>query len=209
LEADIRVARIGSREAWRRINLKRKLWHFSAGAFLVSVLIWNYPSKRIALLILGGSSVLLLIIDILRFGTGWGRRLFRAFFGQLAGRKEEEGPNASFFYAISLFITVLLFGPRIAMGAIISLAVGDPVAGIVGTFFGRTRIKGKAVEGAIANLVASFFLINLLVSSPWTAFAGAASGAIVELVHIPKVDDNLSIPIVSGLAMTIVQSLIL
>lgn len=203
------MARAVSSEVWKRINLKRKLWHFSAGAFMISILIWNYPSKRIALLILGASSLVLLVIDILRFGTGWGRQLFRDIFGQIAGRKEEEGPNASFFYAISLFVTVLLFEPRIAMGAIISLAVGDPVAGIVGTILGRVRIKGKAIEGAVANLVASFFLINLLVPSPWIALAGATAGAIVELVHIPKVDDNLSVPIVSGLTMTIVQPLIL
>ena len=202
------MTRIGSKETWKRINLKRKLWHFSAGAFLVSVLIWTYPSKRLPLQILGGASIVLLVIDILRFGTAWGRQLFRVYFGQLAGRKEDEGPNASFFYAVSLFVTVLLFDPRIAMGAIISLAVGDPVAGIVGTIFGRIRLKGKAVEGAIANLTASFFLINLLVTSPLVAFAGAAAGAIVEITHIPKVDDNLSIPIVSGLAMTIVSSLI-
>jgi len=203
------MARTGSNEAWKRINLKRKLWHFSAGAFMVSVLIWNYPSKRLSLLILGGASVALLVIDILRFGTGWGRQLFRVYFRQLAGRKEDEGPNASFFYAVSLLIAVLLFEPRIAMGAIISLAVGDPVAGIVGTLFGRVRLKGKAVEGAVANLVASFILINLLVTSPWIALAGASAGAAVELAHIPKVDDNLSVPIVSGLAMTIVSSLIM
>ena len=202
------MARVGSKEAWKRINLKRKLWHFTAGAFMVSVLIWKYPSKRIALLILGGSSIVLLVIDILRFGTGWGRQLFREIFGQIAGRKEDEGPNASFFYAVSLLVAVLLFEPRIAMGAIISLAVGDPVAGIVGTLFGRVRIKRKAVEGAVANLIASFLLINLVVESPWVALTGATAGAIVELSHIPKVDDNLSVPIVSGLAMTIAQSLI-
>ena len=72
------------------------------------------------------------------------------------------------------------------MGAIISLAVGDPVAGIVGTLFGRVRLKGKAVEGAVANLVASFILINLFVTSPWIALTGASAGAAVELAHIPK-----------------------
>ena len=202
------MAADGLNMRWKQVNLKRKLWHFSTGSFIVSVLIWNYPSKRIPLLILGGSALVLLIMDILRFGTGWGRQLFHIYFGQLAGRKEDEGPNASFFYAVSLLVAVLLFEPRIAMGAIISLAIGDPVAGIVGTLFGRVRIKGKAVEGAVANLAASFFLINLLVPSPWTAFAGAASGAVVELIHIPKVDDNLSVPIVAGLVMTIVQPLI-
>jgi dolichol kinase len=203
------MTRIGSREAWKRINPKRKLWHFSAGAFMVSVLIWNYPSKGVPLLILGAATVLLLVIDILRFGTPWGRQLFRVYFGQLAGSKEDEGPNASFFYAVSLLVAVLLFEPRIAMGAIISLAVGDPVAGIVGTFFGRIRVKGKAVEGAVANFAVSFILINLLVPSPWIALAGSAAGAAVELAYIPKVDDNLSVPIVSGLVMTIVSSLIM
>lgn len=200
---------MGSREIWKRINPKRKLWHFSAGAFMVSVLIWNYPSKRTSLLILGASVIVLLVIDILRFGTPWGRQLFRIFFGQLAGKKEDDGPNASFFYAVSLLVAVLLFEPRIAMGAIVSLAVGDPLAGIVGSLFGRIRVKGKAVEGAVVNLVVCFFLIDLLVPSPWIALAGAAAGAAVELAHIPKVDDNLSVPIASGLAMTIVSSLVL
>jgi len=199
---------IGSREAWKRINPKRKLWHFSAGAFMVSVQIWNYPSKGVPLLILGAATVVLLVIDILRFGTPWGKQLFRVYFGQIAGSKEEEGPNASFFYAVSLLVVVLLFEPRIAMGAIISLAVGDPIAGIVGTFFGRLRLVGKAVEGAVANLAACFLIINLLVPSPWIALTGAAAGAAVELLPIPKVDDNLSVPIVSGLSMTIVSSLI-
>ncbi len=202
------MTQTGSGEAWKRINPKRKLWHFSAGAFMVSVLIWNFPSKRTPLVILGAATIVLLVIDILRFGTPWGKQLFRVYFGQIAGRKEDEGPNASFFYSVSLLVAVLLFEPRIAMGAIISLAVGDPIAGIVGTLFGRLRLKGKAVEGAAANLAASFLLINLLVRSPWIAFAGAAAGAAVELLPIPKVDDNLSVPIVSGLAMTIVSSLV-
>jgi dolichol kinase len=197
-----------SKDAWKRINLPRKLWHASSGAFMVSVLIWNYPSKKLPLLILLGAVIVLFVIDVLRFGTSWGKELFRTFFGQLAGRKEEEGPNASFFYAVSLLIAVVLFEPRIAMGAIISLALGDPVAGIVGTLFGRLRIKGKAVEGAVANLAASFLLINLIVESPWIALAGALAGAAIELLPVPKVDDNLSVPIVSGLAMTIVKSIL-
>jgi diacylglycerol kinase (CTP) len=197
-----------SKNAWKRINLPRKLWHASSGAFMVSVLIWNYPSKRLPLLILLGAVIVLFVIDVLRFGTSWGKELFKTFFGQLAGRKEDEGPNASFFYAVSLFIAVVLFEPRIAMGAIISLAIGDPVAGIIGTLFGRIRIKGKAVEGAVANFAVSFFLINVVVSSPWIALSGALAGSLVELLPIPKVDDNLSVPIVSGLAMTLVKAII-
>jgi diacylglycerol kinase (CTP) len=197
------------KDAWKKINLPRKLWHASSGAFMVSVLIWNYPSKRLPLLILLAATTFLFAIDVLRFGTGWGKSLFRTFFGQLAGRKEEEGPNASFFYAVSLLIAVLLFEPLIAMGAIISLAVGDPIAGIVGTMFGRIRVRGKAVEGAIANLAVSYLLIQLIVPSPWIALAGALAGAAIELLPIPKVDDNLSVPIVSGLAMTIVKSILI
>jgi dolichol kinase len=175
---------------------------------MISVLIWNYPSKRLCLQILSLAALLLLAIDIARFSSREGKSFFRTYFGQLAGSKEEEGPNASFFYAVSLLIAVLLFSPRIAMGAIASLAIGDPVAAIVGIMYGRHRIKGKSIEGAAANAVISFMLIILFVRSPIVAASGALAGAFVELMPIPKVDDNLSVPIVSGLAMTIAQSLI-
>lgn len=202
------MSRIRSKEAWKRVNLPRKLWHASSGMFMISVLIWNYPSKRMSLQILSVAALLTLIIDVVRFSSREGKSFFRNYFGQLAGTKEEDGPNASFFYAVSLLIAVLLFSPRIAMGAIASLAIGDPVAAIVGIMFGRHRVWGKSIEGAAANALVSFILINFFVRSPLVAASGAVSGAVVELLPIPKVDDNLSVPIVSGLVMTIVQSLI-
>lgn len=184
------------------------MWHASSGMFMISVLIWSYPSKRLALQILFAAAVILLVIDIVRFSSYEGKSLFRNCFGQLTGSKEEEGPNASFFYAVSLLVAVLLFNPRIAMGSITSLAIGDPVACIVGTMYGRRRVWGKSIEGAAANALVSFGLITIFVRSPLVAATGALAGAAVELIPIPKVDDNLSVPIVSGLAMTIVHSLI-
>lgn len=197
-----------SKEKWRRVNIPRKMWHASSGMFMISVLIWNYPSKRMALEILFAAAVLLLIIDIVRFSSHEGRSFFKSFFGQLAGAKEEEGPNASFFYAISLLVAVLLYSPRIAMGSITSLAIGDPVAAIIGTMFGKRRIFGKSLEGALANALVSFGLIVIFVRSPFVAAVGAVTGALVEMIPIPKVDDNLSVPIAAGLAMTIAQSLV-
>lgn len=201
------MSRIRSKEAWKRVNLPRKLWHASSGMVMISILIWNYPSKSMALQILSVAAVLLLVIDIVRFSSREGKSFFQTYFGQLAGSKEEDGPNASFFYAVSLLIAVLLFSPRIAMGAIASLAIGDPIAAIVGIMFGRRRVWGKSFEGAAANAFVSFILINFLVQSPLVAASGAVAGAFVELLPIPKVDDNLSVPIVSGLVMTITQSL--
>jgi dolichol kinase len=202
------MSQIRSKEAWRRVNVPRKIWHATGGLFVISVLLLTYPSKRLAFQITVVVGILMLIIDIVRFSSYEGRSLFQSYFGHLTGKKEEEGPNASFFYAVSILIALLLFSPRIAMGAIASLAIGDPVAAIVGIMYGRHRIKGKSIEGAAANAIVSFALIIFFVRSPIVAAAGALAGAIVELMPIPKVDDNLSVPIVSGLAMTIAQSLI-
>lgn len=202
------MSKIRSKEAWKRVNIPRKLWHASSGMFVILILILNYPSKSMAFQILAVVALLMLIIDIVRFSSHEGKSLFQNYFGHLTGKKEDEGPNASFFYAVSLLIALLLFSPRIAMGAIASLAIGDPIAAIVGIMFGRHRVRGKSFEGAAANAIVCFFLINFLVRSPIVAASGALSGAAVEMFPIPKVDDNLSVPIVSGLVMTIVQSLL-
>lgn len=190
-----------------RINPYRALFHTVSGMIVLLVLVRTFPSKRLALAALLAVTLLLLAIDVLRFFTRFGGALFREQFILLASEKDRRRPNASFYYAISLLFACLLFTSRIAMGAIISLSIGDPVAKIAGRYLGRTKIRGKTLEGALANLLVCFLLIRLVVPSTLVAFCGALAGACIELVTIPKVDDNLTISLVSGMAMTVASLL--
>ncbi len=189
------------------INPYRILWHISSGIALVAYMLWTEPSKKIPLIVLSLFTLAFFLVDILRSTSDTGESLFRRCARLITSEKEASGPNASFYYSLSLLFTVLLFQPRIAMGAIICLAVGDPVAGVIGRLSGRIRIGNKSIEGAAANFTACFFIIRHLTGSNTVSLAGAFTGALMELVHIPKVDDNLIIPLTSGLAMTIAAAL--
>ena len=106
------------------------------------------------------------------------------------------------YLAVGIILTLLFYPNMIAYASICIGAIGDPVAALLGTKFGRRRIiKRKTLEGFIAGLSASFLVASLLVS-PFLAFVGAVGGMFMELLDVP--DDNLTMPIVAGASMLLV-----
>jgi len=108
-------------------------------------------------------------------------------------------------YALGIVFSLLLLNPPISYASIAVLTIGDGSAAIFGKLFGRTVSplnKGKRVEGSVAGLIFAF-LGSLLFVNPAKALVGAIGGILAESVPSP-IDDNLMIPLVSGLAMTII-----
>jgi dolichol kinase len=145
---------------------------------------------------------------VARYFSRRGRRLFWRHLGFLTSKKDTRGPTTSLYYAASLLLSVLVFPVYAAIGAVMSLAAGDPVAAIVGGRIGRLRIKGKSVEGAFANAAVTFLLILIFVRSYHVAAAGAVAGAIAEMLSIPYLDDNITVPLAAGGAMFAVARLV-
>jgi dolichol kinase len=75
----------------------------------------------------------------------------------------------------------------------------------VGKSIGRRKIGSKTLEGSAAcflgSLAGGIFFVN-----PLLAIIGALAAALAEL--IPRVDDNLTIPILAGLVMFSVSILV-
>ena len=155
-------------EGRRHVNYHRKLWHFASGAVVVASLVLFAPAKKWAIVILATGLALMLAIDIVRYFSRRGKRLFWRHLGFLASEKEKRGPTTSLYYAASLLLCVIIFPSFAAIGGVISLAAGDPIAAIVGRRYGRLRIGGKSIEGGLANAVLTFVLIlisNQLIKS--------------------------------------------
>ncbi len=188
-------------ESGRQVNYRRKLWHFASGAVVVGSLVLFAPSKRWAIVILATGLALMLVIDIVRYFSRRGKRLFWRHLGFLASEKEKRGPTTSLYYAASLLLCVIIFPTFAAIGGVISLAAGDPAAAIVGGRYGRLRIGGKSIEGGLANAVLTFALILIFVRSYPVAASGALAGAVVEMLSIPYLDDNVTVPLAAGGAM--------
>ncbi len=185
-------------------NYHRKLWHFASGAVVVAALVIFAPSKRWAIVILAAGLALMIAIDLARFFSRRGKKLFWKHLGFLTSVKEKKGPTTSLYYAASLLLCVLIFPVYAAVGGVISLAAGDPVAAIVGRRYGKLRIGGKSIEGGLANAVLAFCLIFIFVRSVPVAASGALAGAFVEMFEIPYLDDNITVPLAAGGAMVAV-----
>jgi len=63
----------------------------------------------------------------------------------------------------------------------------------------------KSIEGSLACFV-SCLLVGLLILNPLMAISGALAATFAE-GYLIKVNDNLSIPIISGIILTLVSFL--
>ena len=108
------------------------------------------------------------------------------------------------FFAIGVMLSLLLFPTPINYASISVLTLGDGFATIFGKMIGRTTFsfnKGKMVEGSIFGFLFAFLGAMLFVT-PIQALIAAAIGMIMESLPLP-INDNLTIPIISGLVLTL------
>lgn len=127
---------------------------------------------------------------------------FRGFIFRFE-RKDAQNPftGVMFFY-IGCTITFVLFPFAIASAACAMLAVGDSLSTLIGKKFGKHRIGRKTLEGSVACFFGSL-LAGIFFVAPFLSLIGAVASSLTEL--FPKVNDNLTIPVISGLVMFLVS----
>ncbi len=108
-------------------------------------------------------------------------------------------------FTLSLLILLLVVQDTVIVAAaVLTLALGDGFATIVGIRWGRhTLIGKKSVEGSLAFFFASLIGLLLLLK-PEYAILAALSGMLIELIPQEIVDDNITIPIGVGLILMMV-----
>jgi len=153
----------------------------------------------------------LLLLEFLRLNFASVNRWFLLFFHPLVREKEVAAVAGSTYVPISTLGVFLLFHRDVAIAAMCFLAVGDPVSGIVGTRFGRSKLFDKSMEGNLACflscLVVGFALsCTALELSPLVVLMGAFSAALIQALPLP-VNDNLTIPLFSALCMAVTRML--
>lgn len=114
-------------------------------------------------------------------------------------------------YLAGMLIVLLIFEEKIALAAIIILAVGDSVSHMIGKYFGKTKYRLnnlKHIEGTVAGIFLASLVASLFIE-PLLAFLGSMAAMITEAVNLrigkTIIDDNLAIPIVAGITIYLVQ----
>ena len=154
-------------------------------------------------------SFLILFVTLLyiasEFGRIWGVDL--PFFSTITRRaaikpERHEFASSPILFATGVMFSLFLFPTPINYVSVAVLTLGDGFATVFGRIIGRTVFpfsKGKMVEGSIFGFL--FALLGaLLFVNPIKALTAATTGMIVEFLPLP-VNDNLTIPIVSGLSL--------
>ena len=117
-----------------------------------------------------------------------------------------EFATSPIFFALGIAFALLIFPEPISYVAITVLTLGDGGAHIFGMKFGKTPLpsnKGKSIEGTIAGFLFAF-LGALLFVDPLKALVAAAVGMLVEGLPNP-INDNLALPLVSGLILLLIM----
>ncbi len=118
---------------------------------------------------------------------------------------EADGDFTGATYILTtVCFTVAMFDKPIAIAALAFIVVGDTFAALVGRKFGRHRFwNGKSLEGSTACLVATLIVAALTPGLAWqVSIVGAVVATVAEALPL-GVDDNVTVPIMSGLAMTL------
>lgn len=128
--------------------------------------------------------------------------------------------GVGFFFA-GMTVSIALFDPMVAICAQLHLILGDLSAALVGIAIGQIKIWGKkSLEGFLAMVVccasisAVFFLdpSQLQPQHQQTnagiavVIASSICASTMELLNPDWIDDNLTIPLASGFAITGVLS---
>lgn len=156
-------------------------------------------------------ALLMLLIDIsrLRQWLFW-RKIAAPIGGRMIRGHEQAGDfTGATYILISVCLTVAMYTKPIAIAALTYIIVGDTLAALIGRRFGRHRFGRKSLEGSLAclagTMLAAIFVPDVALP---VAICGAVVATATEALST-RIDDNISVPIISGLAMTLFSRILL
>ncbi len=198
------------------IELRRKAIHISGSLIPIA---YYYVNKETALIILLFVNAILLVIERLRLEG-------KIKFPQILLRPHENKQVAAYIYfQIAALLSILIFDKAVAIAALLMLAIGDTFSGLAGAVIKGGNIRNYAVKKIAFKpfpIMAVMFAVCILVgialldvppakdmvrlSFP-VYVAGAVGATLGDAVPLriqgTPVDDNLVIPLLAGLFMSI------
>lgn len=188
-------------------TMKRGLFHIFGGLSVPIAAL--FLPRMVLLLSLGVATLIFLAFEFLRLRASAINKWFFLYFGSLLRETEGSRLTGTSYMLIASLVALVAFERDIAVLALSFLAVGDAMATIVGKQIGKMRFLGKTVEGDLACFISCvatglvFYYagldIRLLV-----ILVGSSAAAIVEALPLP-INDNLTVPLLAGLTMTLMQ----
>ena len=183
----------------------RGLFHLLAT--VIAPLASFFLERTLLLICLGALTLIFVTFDLLRCKCARANQWFCFLFYSLLRDYEKARITGASYILIASLLAFLAFPRDIAVLALFFLAVGDPVAAIARRM--ATRHRSRVALGAAACFLScviigvAVYFAGLAVTVP-AALVGALVATAVETLHLP-VNDNLTMPLLAGLAMFLMQ----
>ena len=180
----------------------RKAVHLSNAIIPLSY--YHFFSNKIDIIIvLAFFLIFCFFIEIYRKNNLKLSKFFSNWFEFMMREKEKKGEitGATWVFVGALF-TILLVPDPFNIISLLFLSFGDTFAAIVGMKFPYIKLGRKTLSGSIAGFFACLS-IGLVIDIPIAyeiIILGAFMAMFIEILPLP-VNDNVSIPIFSGLSM--------
>ncbi len=192
------------------LHLARKGWHLFMGLTIATIYMGGMD-RTTAVVILGSVLGWDLVMETLRLRSPTLNQKIVRLWGPLMRSSEVDRLSGVPYYLSAAILAIGIFPKPIAVLSIVFLAVGDPLASLSGILFGdlgpRFR-SGKSLIGTAFGVLSCIISASVFLPAygvvGWDlaviALLGGIAGGTAEILPL-DVDDNFSIPVVSGFAL--------
>lgn len=191
----------------KNLQLARRFFHMGTGT-TIATLYWFTFTHQQAIHLLGLGACLLYVMEQVRINYPEMANKLLPVSRFFMRAEEQLKESAMVPYVIAVLLTIITFPKPLALIAIYTLAIADPLSAIVGIRFGKRKIvPHKSVEGSVAFFL-SAFLISLGIFSLTLGAAGLLAFSLAFLLAFfssafemapIKLDDNLTIPLFTAM----------
>lgn len=214
----------------KSIEIKRQIFHAGVGLVFVALIGLGiiekigsqYPinsihflpplARPLFLLLIACGAVILLTKKHRMSGIEW----LLENFERPRPRRVFPGKGV-FFYIVGAFLISVFLETETVAASMAILSIGDSVSHIVGKKFGKIKhplsnntknIEGHLIGGLLAGVAASLFV------NPLIGFIAAFGSMFVEGIYFgetldPILEDNLILPIISGIIIVLMRTILI
>jgi dolichol kinase len=196
------------------LHLERKIWHM--GSVALMALFYSWAPEAVSLLCLIVGALVIVPMDYLRLKNPALNEVLVRWFRVIIRKSEVDRLSGSSYLVVGVLIVVAFFPKDVVLLTLLFLAFADPVASYFGIRFGKDKIFGhKSLQGTLAAFVVCTLVTFLFLSNKGilperiiaVSLIGGLVGALAELIPIGKLDDNFTLPVLSGTALWMIFGL--
>ena len=184
-----------------RQEIYRKLIHLSSSC--IPFMLWYFGQATFQPWIIS----CVIILPILDYGRRHNKFLYRIYSNLFITftRPIEQGIlSGASWVIIGAAVAIFIFNENTAIIGLLVLSIADSAAAIVGIKFGETQLYSKSLEGSAAFFItATIIVFSLSSAAAYINFIAVITATVVELFSTPRINDNLLIPMVLALILTI------